>query len=57
MQNQSRKVTVILDRCRAHYTNINLTNVELFNLSPNTASKIQPLDAEMINSMKCNYKN
>jgi len=55
MQNQSRKVALILDRCRAHYTNINLTNVDLLCLLPNTTSKTQPLDG-IINSMKCNYK-
>ena len=35
MQNQSRKVALILDHCRTLYTNINLTNVELFYLPPN----------------------
>jgi len=56
MQNQLRKVALIPDRCRAHYTNINLTNVDLFYLQPNTTSKTQPLDAGIINSMKCSYK-
>ena len=49
------KVALILDFCRAYYININLTNVELFYLPPNTTSKTQPLDEEIINLMKCNY--
>ena len=58
MQNQSRKVALILDLCRAHYTNVNLTNVKFFYLPPFTftTSITQPLDAGIINSMKCNYK-
>jgi len=56
MQIQSKIVILILDRCRAHYTNNKLTNVELFYFPPNTTSKTQPLVAGIINSMKCNYK-
>lgn len=57
MKHQNRKVALILDRCPAHPRNINnLTNVELYFLPPNTTSITQPLDAGIINSMKCLYR-
>ena len=56
MHLSGRKVALILDNCPAHPNVKNLQNVELFFLSPNTTSKLQPLDAGIINSMKAEYR-
>lgn len=57
MHSEGRQVALILDRCPAHPANIGgLTNVVLYFLPPNTTSKTQPLDAGIINSMKCHYR-
>ena len=55
----SRKVALLIDNCSAHGTLENLpslSNVEVIFLPPNTTSKLQPLDAGIIASLKLRYR-
>lgn len=56
MRLQKRFIALILDNCPAHPSVSGLTNVQLYFLPPNTTSRTQPLDAGVINSMKCKYR-
>jgi len=56
MVSQGRKIALVLDRCTAHPNLSSLKNIELFFLPPNSTSRTQPLDAGIINSMKCFYR-
>ena len=53
------KVLLLIDNCSAHRridTLPELDHVEVVFLSPNTTSKLQPLDAGIIASLKANYR-
>lgn len=54
-----RKVILLIDNCSAHGNDTNiphLSNVTVKFLPPNTTSKIQPLDAGIIASLKLRYR-
>ena len=52
-----RKVLLLVDNCSAHPKHVEgLRNIELFFLSPNTTSKIQPYDAGIIRAFKMHYR-
>ncbi len=53
---QNRKILLMLDNCSSH-PKINLTNIELLFLPPNSTSRTQPLDAGIIRSFKQRYRN
>jgi hypothetical protein len=53
---QNRNVLLILDNCPSH-PNLNLTNIKLLFLPPNSTSRTQPLDAGIIRSFKQRYRN
>ncbi|KAK2645787.1 hypothetical protein Ddye_020982 [Dipteronia dyeriana] len=51
------KVLLIVENYPAHPNVIEgLTNVDIFFLPPNTTSKIQPCDAEIIRALKIHYR-
>ncbi|GFR77121.1 tigger transposable element-derived protein [Elysia marginata] len=56
MCRQKRKVLLTLDNCTAHPKVDNLKAVELLLLPPNTTSKSQPCDMDIINNLKCHYR-
>jgi hypothetical protein len=57
LQNPARKVLLILDNAGCHNLNgIELKNVKLKFLPPNTTSKLQPLDAGVIACFKRKYR-
>lgn len=55
MRLQQRKVLLFLDNATCH-PSINLSNVELIFLPPNTTSACQPLDQGIIEAFKLNYR-
>lgn len=52
MARQNRKVLLLVDNASPHFTEIDLTNVNLQYLPKNTTSKLQPLDSGIIASFK-----
>ncbi|XP_014771693.1 tigger transposable element-derived protein 4-like [Octopus bimaculoides] len=55
MRNVNRKVAMIVDNCSAR-PQIELENVELIFLSPNTTSVMQSMDAVTIKDLKFHYR-
>lgn len=55
LQNQKKKIALILDNCTAH-PNLTFKNIQLFFLPPNTTSIIQPLDQGIIKTFKTYYR-
>jgi hypothetical protein len=56
MRKQNRSILVLLDNCASHPF-LNLNNIKLLFLPPNTTSRLQPLDAGIIRSFKQRYRN
>jgi hypothetical protein len=56
MRNKNRHVVLLLDNAPSHKVSIELTNVKVLMLPPNTTSHIQPMDAGIINNFKVHYK-
>jgi hypothetical protein len=57
LKSQNRKVLLLLDNAGSHNINgIELKNVEIKFLPPNSTSKLQPLDAGIIASFKAKYR-
>lgn len=56
MEEQHRKVLLLLDNCSAHKVSCPLKAVRLMFLPPNTTSVLQPLDKGIIRSLKCSYR-
>ena len=58
MMKQNRNILLLLDNAPTHSISesINLTNVRVHFLPPNTTAFLQPCDAGIINSFKANYK-
>ena len=54
---EGRKITVIVDNCPAHPNVEGLQTVELIFLTPNTTSKLQPMDQGVIRSLKAKYRS
>ena len=52
---QSRKILLFLDNCGAHPA-VHLQNVKLVFFPPNTTSRLQPLDAGIIQTVKLHYR-
>lgn len=55
MIKQKRKIALLLDNCSSH-PRLTLENVKLVYLPPNSTSRTQPLDAGIINCLKCHYR-
>lgn len=55
MQLEGRKVCMIVDNCPAH-PQLELNNVELVFLPPNTTSHTQPMDSGVIKNLKFYYR-
>lgn len=56
MAKQKRKIALILDNAPSHKVAANLTNIKLIFIPPNMTAHLQPLDAGIINALKCGYK-
>ena len=56
MKSQDRHVLLLLDNAPSHATNINLTNVKMQLLPPNTTSILQPLDQCILQTVKAKYR-
>lgn len=52
---KKRTILLILDNCSSH-PKMNLTNIEMLFLPPNTTSILQPLDLGIIKNFKHNYR-
>ena len=53
---QDRKVVLLIGNFPAHPEIKNLTNINLTVLTPNTTSVLQPMDQDVIRSMKAHYR-
>jgi len=56
MRGQKRNILVMLDNCSSH-PSLNLNNIKLLFLPPNTTSRLQALDVGIIMSLKQRYRN
>ena len=50
-----RNIALIIDKCPAHPSISNLTNVKLVFLHPNTTSILQPMDQGVIRGLEAHY--
>lgn len=55
MSKEKRKIALIVDNCPSHPP-INLNNIKLIFLPPNTTSVLQPMDAGVIHSLRSKYR-
>ena len=55
LAHQNCHILLIVDNCRVH-PHLDLTNISLKFLSPNTTAKLQPCDQGIIQSLKVHYK-
>ena len=55
MKSENRKIALIIDNCPSHPF-IELSNIKLIFLPPNTTSVLQPMDAGVIHSLKSKYR-
>ena len=53
---EGRKIVILVDNCPAHPSIDNLVSAELIFVPPNTTSKLQPMDQDVIRSLKADYK-
>ena len=56
MKSQYLHILLLLDNAPSHATNINLTNVKMQLLPPNTTSILQPLDQGILQTRKAKYR-
>ncbi|KAL4101085.1 hypothetical protein QTP88_021105 [Uroleucon formosanum] len=56
LQAKSRSILLLIDNCAAHPKNVQLKNITLEFLPPNTTSLIQPLDMGIIKNLKVKYR-
>ncbi len=56
LRGQKRNILVMLDNCSSH-PSLNLNNIKLLFLPPNTTSRLQALDVGIIMSLKQRYRN
>ena len=56
MRRENRKIAMIIDNCPAHPT-VDLTNIDLLFLPPNTTSHTQPMDSGIIKNLKYHYRH
>ena len=52
---ENRNVLMFVDNCSSHH-DVEASNLRLVFLPPNTTSKLQPMDAGIIQSVKINYR-
>ena len=52
-----RSVLLIIDNCPAHPRNLELSNISIKFLPPNTTAKLQPCDQGIIQSLKVQYRH
>ena len=56
MLRQDRKILLLLDNAPSHPADVELSNVKLCFLPPNTTSHLQPLDSGIIKCFKSHYR-
>ena len=56
MKSQNRKFLLLIDNCPAHPRDIQLSNVRIEFLPPNTTSVVQPMDQGIIRCLKAHYR-
>ena len=56
MRKRQRKIALVLDNCTAHRSGSGLTKIMLVFLPPHTTAKTQPIDADVIRSIKAHYR-
>lgn len=56
MRRQERKILLLLDNASSHPSDVELSNVTLSFLPPNTTSHLQPLDSGIIKCFKSHYR-
>ena len=54
---KSRNVLLIVDNCPAHPKDVDLTNITVKFLPPNTTAKLQPCDQGIIQCLKVHYRH
>lgn len=52
---EKRKILLLIDNCPAH-PDVELEQIKLIFMPPNTSSKLQPMDQGVIHSLKCHYR-
>ena len=59
LRTNNRKILLLMDNARVHpkAEDLELTNIRIHFMPPNTTSLIQPCDAGIINSFKCHFKD
>ena len=56
MRKNNRKILLFLDNAPCHVINHDLLNIKLVFVPPNTTSKYQPLDRDVVHLFKCSYR-
>jgi hypothetical protein len=56
MRSENRHILLLIDNAPVHIVEINLTNIRVEFLLANSTTYLQPCDAGIINSFKCQYK-
>lgn len=56
MEQQGRRILLLLDNAPVHPCDVELSNIELMYFPPNVTSKLQPLDQGIIKAFKDHYK-
>ena len=52
-----RRILLFVDNCAAHPQDVELTNIEVVFLPPNTTSLLQPMDMGIIKNLKGHYRS
>lgn len=55
LKRKNRKILLLVDNCPAH-PDVQLEQIKLVFMPPNTSSKLQPMDQGVIHSLKCHYR-
>lgn len=56
MKRRNRRILLLVDNAPTHLQQVTLENVRVEKLPPNTTAHLQPCDAGIIHSFKCQYK-
>lgn len=56
MKRENRHILLFVDNAPTHIEQVELTNIHVEKLPPNTTAFLQPCDAGIIHSFKCQYK-
>eukprot|EP00731_Ephydatia_muelleri_P031162 Em0022g676a len=57
LSSNNRHILLVIDNCSAHPHDLNLTNIRIVFLPPNTTAKLQPCDQGIIQSLKVHYRH